>query len=409
MNDRIYSLAVEIVRRLFNSGFTAYFAGGYVRDLLLGIQSEEIDIATSAPPEKIISLFPKTVEVGKAFGVIVVITQGINFEVATFRKDHPYLDGRHPDGVDFSTPQHDAERRDFTINGMFYDPLTKELHDYVGGQNDLKQGIIRAIGDPLKRFEEDRLRMMRAVRFSARFHFPIEESTSEAIKNLSHTLLPAVSIERIFQELTKMSQQKSFSSALCQMHQLGLLQTIFPTLKEVSLKQIEKRTAAFPYFPLNTPLIVYLLELFENPALEERLVLCQYLKAKVSDQKCAEFFYHSSLLFQLPAPSPLEWARFYAHDSSPLFLQIQGAKQAPGTKEAFFSEHEKRAHHLEIHIKRLQERKPLITAQLLEKEGIKPGKAMGELLKEGEKIVVNENLDQNEALLRLKASPLWVG
>jgi poly(A) polymerase len=151
----LQSVATEICKTLLDHGYIAYFAGGWVRDLLLGRQTDEIDIATSAPPYIIQELFPKTIPVGIAFGVVIVVKEGINFEVTTFRKDHIYIDGRHPTGIDFSTPKKDAERRDFTINGMFYDPLTQTIYDYIGGQEDLKNGIIRAIGNAHERFLED--------------------------------------------------------------------------------------------------------------------------------------------------------------------------------------------------------------------------------------------------------------
>ncbi len=163
-----------------------------MRDLLLHKSSHEIDIATSAPPHIIQHLFPRTVAVGIQFGVIVVVLEGINFEVTTFRKDHPYQDGRHPEGVDYSTPEKDAERRDFTINGMFYDPLTEIIYDFVGGKEDLKRKVIRAIGNPHARFAEDRLRMIRAVRFAARLGFEIESETAKAIEEHAHHLFPAV-------------------------------------------------------------------------------------------------------------------------------------------------------------------------------------------------------------------------
>lgn len=166
--------ATSVVQRLVDAGFTAYFAGGWVRDFLMQRPSDDIDIATSATVDEVQALFPKTVPVGVAFGILLVIEGGHPFEVATFRKDRGYTDGRRPTGIDPATPEEDAKRRDFTINGMFYDPLKKQLFDYVGGQQDIKNKLIRAIGNPHDRFLEDRLRMMRAVRYATRFDFPIE-------------------------------------------------------------------------------------------------------------------------------------------------------------------------------------------------------------------------------------------
>src|SRR6185437_5720237 len=167
----MYEVATHIVKRLVEAGHLAYFAGGWVRDFLLNHPSDDIDIATSASVEEIQALFPKTIPVGIAFGIVIVVEKGHQFEVATFRKDRGYVDGRRPTGIDPASPEEDAQRRDFTLNGMFYDPLQKKVLDFVSGQEDLKKGIIRAIGNPHERFLEDRLRMMRAVRYGTRFGF----------------------------------------------------------------------------------------------------------------------------------------------------------------------------------------------------------------------------------------------
>lgn len=175
------AFATSVVKRLVDAGHIAYFAGGWVRDFLMKHPSDDIDIATSASVEQIQSLFPKTIPVGIAFGIVIVVEQGHQFEVATFRKESGYLDGRRPTNIEPASPEEDSQRRDFTINGMFWDPLQEKLYDYVEGQTDLKKGIIRAIGDPHQRFLEDRLRMIRAARYATRFHFPIEIETRQAI------------------------------------------------------------------------------------------------------------------------------------------------------------------------------------------------------------------------------------
>ena len=153
-----------IVDTLAKAGFVAYYAGGWVRDFLLGHPSDDIDIATNAPPETIQALFPKTVPIGIAFGIVLVIVEGHPYEVATFRNDLEYQDGRRPLRIEFTTAEEDAKRRDFTINGMFYDPLQKTVLDFVGGQQDLQKQLVRAIGNPHARIAEDRLRMIRAIR-----------------------------------------------------------------------------------------------------------------------------------------------------------------------------------------------------------------------------------------------------
>jgi len=387
--------AKNICQILFDAGYTAYIAGGWVRDLLLNESSDEIDIATSAPPSKIQELFEKTIPVGIAFGVVIVVYKGLNFEVTTFRKDHPYQDGRHPDGVDFSTPEKDAERRDFTINGMFYDPLNEKIYDFVGGKEDLTKGMIRAIGDPKKRFEEDRLRMIRAVRFATRFNFKIEPKTQAAIHEYAATIFPSISIERVWQELNKMANSARFDQAMIQLHTFGLLQELFAHLKDLSINEIETRVQFFPYFPLNCPLILYLLELFPAYTLKQKIHLCHYLKATVKDRKLVEFFSTPHEYTE-----SYEWAYFYAHPLSKLFLEIQAAKKMPPDKQNYIEKHQQRAHQLQIAIQRIKNKTPLVTSAHLQAYGINPGKQMGELLKKAERIAINEGIETAELVLK---------
>lgn len=195
--------AVSIVRELRERGFEALLAGGCVRDLLLGAPPKDFDVATNAPPTEITRLFRPTRLVGQAFGVVLVKRRGSWIEVATFRSDGTYSDGRHPDSVTFTDARHDAQRRDFTINGMFFDPLAETLLDYVGGAEDLKAKRIRCIGEPRARFAEDYLRMLRAVRFAARLDFEIEYETLLAIQERAASLRK-IAAERIREELDKM-------------------------------------------------------------------------------------------------------------------------------------------------------------------------------------------------------------
>ena len=195
--------ALEIAKRLRTAGFESLWAGGCVRDELLGIPPKDYDIATSATPDQIRDLFGRrrTLPIGAAFGVVTVLgprTAG-QIEVATFRTDAAYSDGRHPDSVSFTTAEHDAQRRDFTINGLFYDPIAETVVDYVGGQNDLNLRTIRAIGDPRLRIGEDKLRMLRAIRFAAAFDFTIDPATFAAIQQMAGEIL-TVSAERIGME-----------------------------------------------------------------------------------------------------------------------------------------------------------------------------------------------------------------
>src|SRR5271170_156020 len=235
-----YDAAVEIVRVLRGAGYQAYFAGGCVRDLLLGRVAKDFDVATSAPPDVVMGLFEKTFAVGAHFGVVLVCleVEGVEIatEVATFRHDGAYSDGRRPDAVQFSTDaREDVLRRDFTINGMLMDPVVFEdsgdawaaVLDYVGGREDLAAGVVRAIGEPRLRFEEDKLRMLRAVRFAARLGFAIEERTAAAIRALASEI-HQVSRERVRDELTRMLTEGHARRAFELLDATGLLQQVLP-------------------------------------------------------------------------------------------------------------------------------------------------------------------------------------
>ena len=193
-------MEISVIQKLVDAGYQAVIAGGWVRDKIMGVESNDIDIATNATPDQVEALFEKTIPVGKSFGVVNVIEDSIEYEVATFRKDSAESDGRRPDSVTFGTMEEDSKRRDFTINGMFYNPIKDEIIDYVGGQKDIKDGIIRFIGNPLDRINEDRLRMLRAVRFAIKFDFIIE---TDFISKHGHKIFD-ISYERIRDELVKM-------------------------------------------------------------------------------------------------------------------------------------------------------------------------------------------------------------
>src|SRR6478609_9952173 len=167
--------ARKVAAHLREQGNIAYFAGGCVRDMVRGLTPKDYDIATDARPETVQTIFPHTFAVGAHFGVIIVLENGFQFEVATFRSDDAYIDGRHPSAVHFSSPEEDAQRRDFTINGMFYDPVAEKMIDFVGGRADIDAKLVRAIGDPVQRFAEDRLRMLRAVRFATVLDYQIDQ------------------------------------------------------------------------------------------------------------------------------------------------------------------------------------------------------------------------------------------
>lgn len=234
-------IARDIARTLIDAGHETYFAGGCVRDRLLGKPPVDVDIATAAHPEQVESLFKRTLAVGKQFGVIVVIRKRMNFEVATFRSDGAYVDGRRPETVTFTTAKEDVLRRDFTINGLLWHPVTDEIIDHVGGRTDLEGGVIRTIGDPVERFTEDRLRILRAVRFATRLDFAIEERTFAAIRSMA-AAAERPSAERIFGELDRMLTERDPARAVELMDELGLLEVILPELQ--GLEGLEHRVGA---------------------------------------------------------------------------------------------------------------------------------------------------------------------
>jgi poly(A) polymerase len=219
--------AREVVSILQAAGHKALYAGGCVRDRLRGVPPADYDIATSARPELLQKLFPKTVAVGVQFGVVCVLHRGSQYQVATFRSDGAYLDGRHPQEVSYGGPEEDAMRRDFTVNGMFFDPVAGEVIDWVGGREDLERGIIRAIGDPSVRFAEDRLRLLRAIRFAAVLGFEIDPSTWDALA-ASHREIRDVSAERIREELVKIFLSPARVKGFDLLDASGLLEVILP-------------------------------------------------------------------------------------------------------------------------------------------------------------------------------------
>jgi poly(A) polymerase len=227
-NEPLVAAAADVVRTLHQKGHEAYFAGGYARDQLIGRPAHDIDIATGACPDDVLALFPGSHGFGKSFGVVQVERDGFVFEIATFRQDVDYRDGRRPESVIFTTAADDAQRRDFTINGMFYDPETNTIIDYVQGAADVGNKIIRAIGDPAQRFREDHLRLMRAIRFASVLEFTIDENTWAAIRAAAPSLA-AISMERIRDELirTFMEAPKP-GAALYRLRDSGILSGIFP-------------------------------------------------------------------------------------------------------------------------------------------------------------------------------------
>ena len=263
--DSIKAVAVEIIGKLQEEGHVAYLAGGCVRDMLRGEIPKDYDIATSAIPEQITSIFSKTREVGVHFGVVIVIKDNQAFDVATFRNDGSYKDGRHPEDVTFSNPEEDTARRDFTINGIFFDPISQKHIDFVDGRSDIEKKVVRAIGDPDLRFQEDHLRLLRAVRFAARFNYEIEEKTWKSIK-LNASGISKISKERVRDELTKILLNENRVLGFDLLVDSGLMVHIIPEI--LQLRGCEQPPQFHPEGDVfvHTRLMLSLLK--DNPSIE---------------------------------------------------------------------------------------------------------------------------------------------
>lgn len=324
--------AVAVVKRLRDAGHVAYFAGGCVRDLLLGLEPKDFDVATDAPPDRVREIFPKTQSVGAAFGVILVRQGGSIVEVATFRKDLEYEDGRHPVGVRFTTAEEDAQRRDFTINGIFLDPINDRVIDYVGGQADLKAKVIRAIGDPLKRFDEDHLRMLRAIRFAARFGFNVDAQTDDAIRR-DAPKLARISPERIAEELRLMLSPPTRVAAWKKLADSGLIDVIFRFAKGECARLAGLFSAVQPGQPIAFGLALAgaALELGRasfDPESARAVVLALRKSLKLSNDEADDL--HGSLtglspLLQDGEPTTATLKRFLAGPTSPLSRALLAA------------------------------------------------------------------------------------
>jgi poly(A) polymerase len=229
MKSSVQKHATKVVRHLQDAGFAAFWVGGCVRDFLLGREPDDYDIATAARPEQIETLFKRTVPVGRKFGVVIAIEAGHQFQVATFRAEADYQDGRHPGKITFGDARADALRRDFTVNGLFYDPVQRHLHDWVNGEQDLRARVIRTIGAPAERFAEDHLRLLRAVRLAAQLDFQIEPATAASIQALAPKI-QGISAERVREELVKLFRPPHAARGLELLHESRLLKEVLPEI-----------------------------------------------------------------------------------------------------------------------------------------------------------------------------------
>ena len=277
--------AIKIIKKLNRSGYESLLAGGCVRDMILKRPAKDYDVATSAEPADVIRLFKRTLKVGVKFGVVIVLTDRSQVEVATFRTESGYTDGRHPANVRFATAAEDASRRDFTINGMFYNPLKKKVIDYVNGRADLKKQLIRTIGRPAERFSEDYLRMLRAVRFSTQLGFRIEPKTFSAIKKNAKNI-HGISGERIAMELEAVLVNPNRSAGVSMLAESGLAKVVFPG---ITPQQVNLATKVLAQLRKKTDFPLALGCLFAGCKTEFALERCRILKLSRNQSKHIKF------------------------------------------------------------------------------------------------------------------------
>ncbi|NCF71154.1 MAG: hypothetical protein GWP59_05575 [Chlamydiales bacterium] len=400
-------IATNILQKLESHGYITYFAGGCVRDLLMGKSPDDIDIATEAPIQEIQRIFPKTHAVGAQFNILIVVEEGQAFEVAQFRKDGLYQDGRKPESVERASPEEDAHRRDFTINGLFYHPLKKEIIDYVNGEKDLRASILRTIGSAEERFEEDRLRMLRACRFSACLNFPIEKETQLAIEDLAPSLFPSVSIERVWQEFNKAHKCSKLSDMLLLMLQTPLFDTVFNSLN-LNAKKIEKRLKTLNNYNSKLPIGAFFTLILDNCSRESLVTFFEYFKASKKDFKSA--YHYACFKIQLTDYLTKKQSSLY-----PLMMACTELEM-----EVLFAiysiEHEnlpqKQLKELSVylrpHVEAVKNNTPWVSAQNLTEANISPGPQMGKLLQEAKQIAVDNNLtDKGSIIKELKLSSSW--
>ena len=325
-----HQFAIEIVGKLRSAGHVALFAGGCVRDALLGREAKDYDVATTARPEEVRKLFghKRTLSVGASFGVIMVLgPHGAGqVEVATFRTEGPYLDGRRPESVEYCTPQDDARRRDFTINGMFFDPIEERVLDYVGGAADLNAKVIRAIGDPHERVREDKLRMLRAVRFAATLDFSLDPTTADAIREMSSELV-VVSAERIAQEMKKMLVDVHRRRAVELADDVRLMRIIFPELDEIC-RESEWQTTLRRLELLESPSFELAMAALLKPLSDKSVVEKVCRRMKLSNDECDRIAWlvaHQTDLDDAPRLSLAALKRTLAHPYRDDLLMLERA------------------------------------------------------------------------------------
>lgn len=395
-----YTSAMTIIQELRDNGYSGYFVGGCVRDFIAGKENDDIDIVTDAPVKTLKKLFPKSIDTGIDYGVLFVKVGDQIFEVATFRKDGKYTNGRSPNSVSTGSMVDDAKRRDFTVNALYYDPLLGNVFDHTGGLSDIDSRVIRSIGDPLIRLEEDQLRVLRAIRFSTKLEFEIEDDTLDAIKSLAPKLFPSLSKQKVWKELKKMSHYPNFGNGILLMHETGVLKEIFPTLKNASEDEILDSIENVQSLPIEAPTIVKILQLFPCASESEAIKLCKDLKLsrREGSQVIKDYYYVKNLLDRPKEATDYDWVVGYAKHNATLFVP-RGQK------------HDLRKTRLSDHIQRMKSGTSVLKASDLQSNGLDPKVLkikFKKLLDEASKISVNKNLSEPEDVLReLKKSTLW--
>lgn len=379
--------ACQVVETLVNAGFDAYWAGGCVRDQLMGREPKDYDVATSATPQQVRNVFghQRTLPIGQSFGVITVLAPKpwAPIEIATFRRESGYSDGRHPDEVAFTNAREDALRRDFTINGMFFDPLEVVVHDFVGGQDDLQNRVIRAIGDPAERISEDKLRMLRAVRFAATFGFELESGCLQTIQRCA-SQIQVVSAERITAELHRMLSHSQRANAADLLVESGLLAEVLPesALLQTGENRPDVVRRALRHLPdaASFPQAMVLL-LNDRP---DRISRAQLLhlagRLKLANADRDEIINLSSAVPKVLEASTSNWPqsqRALAKNDTNTLLDVAEALQvgSGAADEGLAFCREKVAQPREI-----WNPEPLLDGNQLQEMGIAPGPQMGKLL-----------------------------
>lgn len=383
----------QIQQKLVHNGYRSLIAGGAVRDLLLGRPAHDIDIATSATPDEVARLFNKVLMVGKEFGVCRVVIDEVSIEVATFRKDGPYSDGRKPDSIIYSSEQEDAFRRDFTINALFYDPQTKKVLDYVGGEEDLKKGLIRAVGDASLRFTEDKLRILRAVRFYGQLNFSIEVQTEQAIAEKVKDI-HQISIERIRDEWDKILVAPFGYKSIEKAWQTGLWSELFP-LWHYEEVFIEQKLFNSPSNLLNRWCLFLLSQDWQS-----RESLQNWMKSwKFSNDPMKTILFCYGSLSELSQPTsedPLDLALFCGEKDSALALSVYRILRGESVDKAW----EERITQAQSYLVNGQLPSPLVNGTDLIQHGIKPGPSMADHLKRLYKIQLREKILKKEELIK---------